>query len=147
VVGDEVSVETALYFLRALEARQGAKRDAASKSFLRTVERSAPGKVGAVAGVLSRIEGEISPGDLFAAHPELVSEDEKERILDSLEQDTRPVLRLDPVRRPVRKEVRADGLVIRGPVGEMDDKVRWEATPSGWRITLDVREEPRSRYE
>jgi hypothetical protein len=147
VVGDEVTVETALYFLRALEVRQTAKAAAAGKLFLQVVEEAAPAKLGPVAQALGTADGELTPKELFDAHPGLLTDNEKSQILNALDTEVRPVVTLSPGARRIRKIVTADDIVIRGAVADMEAKVDWGSTPNGWRITIDVQQQPQVRYE
>src|SRR5947199_262231 len=60
----------------------------------------------------------------------------------------RPVRELDPTRHALQQELTADGILVRGRSEDIDDKVRVRPRQGGgWRIQIDVDEEPRQKYK
>jgi hypothetical protein len=146
VVGDKVMVETAQYFLRALEVQQIAAAGSATKSFVDVVAAVATDKVDGIVRELDAYSGPVSPPDFFQQHPDLLTTEEREQTLDQLEQQPRPVRIVNPLARPPKAVVFADGIAIRGGVNEMQ-KVGWVQHGAGWQIQINVVDEPRKRYE
>lgn len=146
VVGDRVMVETAQYFLRALEVQQIAAQSSATKSFIDVVASVATGKVDAFAQELDSYDQPVSPQLVFDEHPDLLTLEERDQVLGRLEGQPRPVRIVNPATRPPRVVVSADGITIRGGVEDMQ-KVQWVQQGGGWQIRIDVSQEPRKRYE
>lgn len=146
VVGDRVMVETAQYFLRALEVQQIAAPSSATKSFVDVVASVTTGKVDAFAKELDLYDQPVSPQTVFDEHPDLLTAEERDQVLGRLEQQPRPVRIVNPATRPLRAVVSADGITIRGGVEDIN-KIRWVQQRGGWQIRIDVSQEPRKRYE
>lgn len=146
VVGDKVMTETAQYFLRALEVQQIAAVSSSTKAFVDAVGTVAVRWIDDVVKELDAYDKPITPQDFFQEHPAFLSETEQQQVLARLEEQQRPVRTINPVLRPPKVVVAADGITIRGGVAEMD-KVSWRPHDGGWRIQIDVPEEPRKRYE
>jgi hypothetical protein len=146
VVGDKVMVETAQYFLRALEVQQIAAAGSATKSFVDVVAAVAGDKIDGVVKELHAYAGPVSPFDFFQNHPDLLTTEERERTLGKLEGQARPVRIVNPVSRPPKAVVIADGITIRGGVDDMQ-KVGWVRHGAGWQIQIDVVDQPHKRYE
>jgi hypothetical protein len=145
-VGDRVMLETAKYFLRAIEAQQVAHEKSSTKDFLRAVEVEAPEQLSTVAVELNRETTPVSPAAFLQKHPTLVGSNERQQILARLETQPRPVRIINPVARPPTGTIVADDITIRGPA-ILIDGVSWQRIGSKWRIEIEVAEEPRRRYE
>lgn len=140
-VGDKLP-ETSLYFLRALDVQQVSAPGPATGSLLKAVRDVAPNRVLAVSKALEQ-ETRTTPEDFFQRHPDLVTQEQSGQVLDRLRQQKRPVREIDPSARPLIGSYSADGLTIRGPLAYLRDKVTITQRPGGWRIQIDVTEQPR----
>lgn len=146
VVGDKVSTDSAKYFLEALGVRQSAKPKRANRQFMSTVYKLAPAEAPQIAEALSRERGRMTPEEFFSAHEELVSASQREGIVSELSEGRHPVTHLVP-ERLLKKMLEADGIVVSGPVGEMEEKVRVIPIDTGWQVVIEVQSEPRPSYE
>jgi hypothetical protein len=144
LIGDRLP-ETSLYFLRAIDAEQIAKPGPATGRVVRAVARVATPPV--VAKVVEALEDEkkpTTPESFFRRHKEILPEPERRQVLEQLAHERRPIRRIDPTRYPVFATWSADGITVRGRVKEVHQKVKVRKRDAGgWRIEIDVSEEPR----
>jgi hypothetical protein len=147
IVGDRASEETALYFLRAIEVQQVSPPRLGAGLLLRAVRDVAPDRVQQIAELVGDYGAAITPQELFAEHPEALSEDQRVQVLEDLERQTRPVRFMDPLGHPPKAVVQADDITITGPPRQMDEHVRWEFRGGEWVIEIRVSEEPRRTYQ
>jgi hypothetical protein len=146
VVGDRLMTETAQYFLRAVEVQQIAAASSATKAFVDVIGKIAPARIDDLARELGTYDQPVTPQAFLEEHPGLLSETEQRQVIDRLEGQLRPVRVVNPVASPPKAVVVANGITIRGAATEME-RVSWEPHAGGWRIQIDVGEEPRKRYE
>jgi hypothetical protein len=147
VVGDTLP-ETSLYFLRGFDVRQVSAPGPAVKTLLNTVRRVAPKSVEAVAVALDAEQRAVTVDRFFADHAALLDDTERAAVVGQLAQVKRPVRLLDTRRHPTMRIVTADGVVIRGRATTLTTtKLRWEPRQGGYRILIDVDEEPTERWE
>jgi hypothetical protein len=147
VVGDKSIEDPAKYFLRAIQVEQIAHPRLGSSLVLRTVSAIAPAKAGAVAHAIARYTKEVTASKIFEDHPNLLAEAERTRVITSLESQTRPVRLVNPVLRPPRAVIKADGITISGLAAAVDPAVHWYRRDGKWVIEVSVSEEPRRLYE
>lgn len=121
VVGDKVMVETAQYFLRAVEVQQIAGPGSATKTFIDTVAAVLPSKIDSIIEELDGYDRAVTPQEFLIDHGDLATDEERQRIVEQLEQHPRPVRLINPVERPPRVIVSADGISIRGTVDDMKE--------------------------
>ncbi len=146
VVGDRLT-ETALYFLRAIDVVQVSKPGQAVTAFVAAVASVAgSNRTIPVIQALESEEQEITPEDFFARHPDLLEEFERSRVYYQLRERKRPVDRFDARQVVIDEIVTADGITIRGRATALADKLRVEERPGGWRIVIDVYEEPQREF-
>jgi hypothetical protein len=147
VVGDRLP-ETSLYFLRGFEVRQVSAPGPAVKTLLNTVRQVAPKSVGAVAAALDATPQATTVDQFLVDHGDLLDEPERAALEGRLEQVKRPIRLLDTRQHPTTRIVTADGVVIRGPASTLTTtKLRWETRRGGFRILIDVDDEPTERWE
>lgn len=144
IVGDKLAV-TSMYFLEALDAEQHAAAGPATADLLRVIQDVAPAKAAATAAVLEQ-ETRTSLVDFFGRHEDLLDEEERSEVLDRVRVRRRPIDAVDPASYVLREQIEADGIVIRGRASTIRDKVEVSARPGGFRIQIDVDEEPRRRF-
>ncbi|SRR6266566_3105718 len=147
VVGDKVIELTAQYFLRALEVQQISPPGQGPSVLIRVVSEVAPDRVQKVAEVISEYEGPVTPAQLFDEHPDVLSDEQREAVLSSLEAQPRPVRIMDPIARPPKATVRADGISISGLATQVDRLVSWQRRGGEWVIEIHVSEEPFRTYQ
>lgn len=145
VVGDRLT-ETALYFLRAIDVVQISKSKQAVPAFVTAVANVAgPSRTIPIIRALET-EEETTPEDFFARHPELLVESERSRVFYQLRIRKRPVDRFDARQVVINETVSADGITIRGRATVLADRLRIDERPGGWRIMIDVNEEPQHEF-
>ncbi len=147
VVGDKVIEETAQYFLRALEVQQMAPARLGPSMLLKVVADVAPDRVQYVAEAVGEYAAPVTPQDLFAEHPDLLTTPQRTAVLAQLEEQPRPVRLMNPVEGPPRATVKSDGISITGPATQIDRRVTWERRAGEWVIQVRVTEEPRRTYQ
>ncbi len=146
VVGDRLT-ETAFYFLRAIDVVQVSKSGKAVTTFVAAVAGVAgPNRTIPVIQALEAEEQETTPEDFFARHPDLLEQNERSRVYYQLRERKRPVDRIDARQVVIDQIVTADGITIRGRATALADKLRVEERPGGWRIVIDVNEEPQRDF-
>ncbi len=84
--------------------------------------------------------------NFFARHPDLLEQNERSRVYYQLRERKRPVDRIDARQVVIDQIVTADGITIRGRATALADKLRVEERPGGWRIVIDVNEEPQRDF-
>lgn len=147
IIGDKL-FETSLYFLRAIDAEQIAKPGPATGTVVRLVKEVAPERTTEVARALETEAKATTPKAFFQRHPDLLPDDQRRSVLDSLAQQRRPVRRIDPGRHSLVGAYVADGITIRGRITELADKVTVSPRKEGgWKIEIVVSEEPRLEPE
>lgn len=144
IVGDKL-VKASLYFLDALDVQQHVAAGPATVDFLRVVQEVAPTKVAATVAAVEQ-ETRTSLRDFFDRHTDLLDDNEKAQVLDRARVRRRPIDAIDPESYAVREEIEADGIVIRGRSSTIREKLRISERPGGYRIEIDVEEQPRRRY-
>jgi hypothetical protein len=147
VVGDKFA-ETALYFLSAIDAVQMVKSGDATSAFVDAVARvtTDPARTLPVIQALET-EQETTPEGFFARHPGLLQLPEQDQVIQLLHDRKRPVDRVDASNRVIQLTVTADGITIRGRASTLAGKLNVrEREDGGWRILIDVEEEPRQVY-
>jgi hypothetical protein len=94
------------------------------------------------------LEGETreSVEDFFERHPSLLSEAERSEVLNRARVRKRPIDEIDPQSYVLREEIKADGITIRGRAPTISEKLRIQERPGGYRIQIDVDEEPSRRF-
>jgi hypothetical protein len=143
-VGDKL-YDTSLYFLAALDVEQRAAPGRATSDFLGIIHKVAPSKV-AAAAVAVEHESRVSIDDFFSRHADLLTSAEQTEVVQRSRSRPRPIGDIDPESYIVREEIEADGITIRGRAAAIRDKVRITARPGGYRIQIDVDEQPRRQY-
>ncbi len=146
VVGDKLTV-TSLYFLDALDVEQRAAPGPATADLVRVVQTVAPEKVDSVAKTLEVEPARIPITTFFEAHPDLLDDDQKAEVLDRARVKRRPIDEVDPSSYVLRETIEADGITIRGRASTLREKVRILDRPGGFRIQIDVDEQPRRTYK
>jgi hypothetical protein len=144
IVGDKLTI-TSLYFLDALDAEQHAAPGPATVDLLRLVQEVAPAKAVAAATALET-ETRMSVNEFFERHPEVLDEVEKSEVLSRTRVRKRPIDEVDPGSYVLRETVQADGITIRGRALTIREKLRVFQRPGGYRIQIDVDEEPRRQF-
>jgi hypothetical protein len=145
VVGDRLT-ETAFYFLRAIDAVQMSKPGQAISAVVNAVAKVAgPKRTVPVIRALET-EQETTPEEFFARHPDLLEEHERAQVYDQLRVRRRPVDRFDARQHVLDEIVTADGITVRGRATTMADKLRVFERPGGWRIEINVDEEPQHEF-
>lgn len=146
VVGDKATEETAKYFLRALEVQQISPPSQGPSLLIRALKAVAPDHVQEMAEVISDYKTPVTPNQLFDDHPKVLSTVQRDEVLKLLEDETRPVRIINPIEKPPRAEVRADGISIAGPARIIDRQVAWTRRDGQWVIEIRVAQEPRRTY-
>jgi hypothetical protein len=147
VVGDRQLTEAALFFLRTIDARQNADPGQATVQAIQAVCDVAPEKAPAIAAALAATSAPVAPDDFFDANRDLLDTGEREQVVGRLTLGPRPVREIDPSRHALLQELTADGILVRGRSEIIDSKVDVQRRQGGgWRIQVDVDEEPRRRY-
>jgi hypothetical protein len=142
VIGDKLP-DTALYFLRALDAQQIAKPGPATGVFVHAVKEIAEDRVTVVARALESETKPTTPRAFFKRHPEVLPQDVRESVLDRIEHDRRPVKRIDPTRHAIMGTWKADGITVRGRLTDLESKfTKLPRKGGGWRMQIDVSDEP-----
>jgi hypothetical protein len=144
IVGDKLAV-TSLYFLDALDVQQHAAAGPATADLLRVVGEVAPAKVAAAAMALEH-ETRTSLGGFFERHADILDEEEQAEVLNRARVRRRPIDQIDPEAYVLREEIEADGITIRGRASTIREELQITQRPGGYRIQIDVNEEPRRRY-
>ncbi len=144
IVGDKLAM-TSLYFLAALDVQQHVAAGPATADLLRVVQQVAPAKAAATAAALEQ-ETRVSVRDFFDRHHDLLDDEEKDEVLDRVRVRRRPIDAIDPETYALREEIEADGIVIRGRSLTIREKLRITQRPGGYRLQIDVDEQPRRRY-
>jgi hypothetical protein len=144
VVGDKLAV-TSLYFLEALDLEQHASPGPATADLMRVIQEVAPSKVAATAAALEG-ESRLTVDDFLERHEDLLDEDERTEVRQRSEARRRPIDIVDPASYALREEIEADGITVRGRTSAIAEKVTIQQRPGGYRIQIDVQEEPRRRY-
>lgn len=144
IVGDKLTL-TSLYFLESLDVEQHSAPGPATADLIRVIQEVAPTKVVAAATAIER-ETRFSVSDLFDRHPDLLTADEQAEVIDRARLRRRPIDEVDPESYALREEIEADGITIRGRASSIRDKVQITQRPGGYRIQIDVVEEPKRRY-
>jgi len=146
VVGDKLTV-TSLYFLDALDVEQHAAPGPATADLVRVVQTVAPDKADSVAKMLEVEPARIPIADFFEAHPDLLDDEQTTEVLDRARVKRRPIEEVDPSSYVLRESIEADGITIRGRASTLREKVRILDRPGGFRIEIDVDEQPRRTYK
>jgi hypothetical protein len=145
VVGDKLT-ETALYFLRAIDVIQMSKSGQAVSAVVNAVAKVAgPQRAVPVIRALEK-EQETSPEDFFARHSDLLDEQERVQVFDQLRVRKRPVDRFDARQHVLDEIITADGITVRGRATTIADKLDITKRPGGWRIQIDLDEEPQHEF-
>lgn len=147
IVGDRATEETALYFLRALEIQQVCPARQGGGLVIQAVREISPDNERAVAELIAGYDAPVSPAQLFDDNPTALGRQARDEVLAQLDAQTRPVRLIDPVARPPKGIVTADGITITGPVRFINDRVRWEQRGPSWLIEISVAEEPRRTFQ
>lgn len=146
VVGDKLTI-TSLYFLDALDVEQHAAPGPATADLVRVVQTVAPDKADSVAKTLEVEPARVPIADFFEAHPDLLDAEQTTEVLDRARVKRRPIEEVDPSSYVLRETIEADGITIRGRASTLRDKVRILDRPGGFRIQIDVDEQPRRTYK
>lgn len=147
VVGEKVARDTAIYFLESLGVQQFASDAAAGRVFMLAVYSTSPSKAPRVATTLNQEPHPLSPEQFFSKHPEVLSPEERDKVMADLRERRHPVQKL-PAREKVLKEIiSADGIEVKGRADDLAEKVDIEEDVEGWRIIVRVQSEPRRRYD
>jgi hypothetical protein len=147
IVGDKLT-QTSLYFLKAIDVQQKSSPGPATASFLDAVTAKVDedDKVANVALALEQ-EKRIEVEQFFTKHPKLLSHKERDDVLESLRDRTRPVDEIDPSSHAIRETVQADGITITGKASTLQNQMTIDEQPDGlWRIEIKVRDEPKLSY-
>jgi hypothetical protein len=138
--------DTTQYFLRALDVVQSLSERASVNQLLKAVQAHVPDRVPAVLEAIAQRE-EPTDFETLLAEPDLLEQPALDEVLTDLRRSARPLLPMHRDHVPLTRKIQADGITITGPVLEFDQKVSWarRAQDLGWRITIDVRDEPRDR--
>ena len=144
IVGDKLAV-TSLYFLDALDAEQHALAGPATAELLRVVQEVAPHKAAATAAVLE-VEERTTLVNFLDRHEDLLDQEERIAVLDRARVRKRPIDGIDPSSYALREQIEADGITIRGRASTIRQKLQISPRPGGYRIQIDVDEEPRRRF-
>jgi hypothetical protein len=144
IVGDKLAI-TSLYFLDALDAEQRTAPGPATVDLLRVVQDVAPTRAAATASVLEA-ESRMPVDEFFERHPEILDETERSEVLNRVRARKRPIDEVDPRGYVLRETIEADGITIRGRASTIQEKLSILQRPGGYRIQIDVNEEPRRRY-
>jgi hypothetical protein len=144
IVGDRLP-QTSLYFLDALDVQQHASAGPAVPDFLGVVQDVAPTKVRAIAAALEDAEP-TTVGTFLREHGDLLDDHERATVLDSVRTLRRPIDDLDPESYPLREQIDADGITIRGRASVMREKMQIRNRPGGFIIEIRVDEEPQRKY-
>jgi hypothetical protein len=144
IVGDKLAV-TSLYFLEAIDVEQHASPGPATVDLLRVVREVAPQRTEAVAQAMES-EARQSVGQFFERHPDVLTESESAEVMQRALIRRRPIGEIDPEAYTIREEIDADGITIRARATTIRSKLRVVQRPGGYRIEIDVDEEPRRRF-
>ncbi len=136
--------DTTQYFLSALDVVQSLSERASVSQVLKVVQTHAPERVPAVLEAIARRAAPTTVSTLLSER-DLLEPQVRREVLAELRQSPRPLLPVNRDHVPPIRRIQADGITISGPVLEFDEKVTWRRQARGWRITVDVHEEPRDK--
>jgi hypothetical protein len=142
VLGDRLS-RPSQYFLDALDVRQIEDPGRGALSVIKVVSDVAPDRTSAVA---ARIEGSArtSVADFFRDNDDLLTPEQVAEVEGHLVRQPRPVEFMDPAQRAIFMRVRADAAEVKLPRAAYEERLEiYERDGGGWRIVIDVDEEPR----
>lgn len=144
IVGDRL-LETALYFLDALGIQQVERPSQAVVGLLAIADDALPGRQDEVAARLQ--SSNASTVHEFLEEVPRIDPATKADLLRRAEQRRRPIEGLDPKRaQTLRKIFRVAGVTISGRVSDMERVQVSRRIEGGWRITIDVDEQPTTEY-
>jgi hypothetical protein len=135
---------TRQYFLAALDVVQNLSERESMYQLLRVVQLRAPASVPNVLRGIAEREHATDYTTLLS-EPALLEEPILTNVLNELGRSPRPLLPMNRDHVPPIRKIEADGVVISAPVLEFDEKVNWgrrDPPELGWRITVDVLNEP-----
>ncbi len=148
VIGDKLAKD-ALYFPQAFGIRSEQRASDAAADLVAAVEQIDPKLGRRVAEVLPH----VPPGDRETVLDALTEEittftsDVRQDVAAALQARPRPVVHVD-TQTPLKREVTtAEGIKIVGPVSAMQAVTWAPRQDGGWRITIDVTQEPRSHVK
>ena len=144
-VGDKLTI-TSLYFLDALDVQQRAIPGPATRDLVRVVQAIAPDKADSVATTLELEPSMVSIDEFFEDHPDLLTTEQTTAVLERARAKRRPIEEVDPSSYVLRETIEADGITIRGRASTLREKARILNRPGGFRIEIDVDEQPRRTY-
>lgn len=145
IVGDKLA-ETSYYFLECIGVVQTTKAGLATASFVKSIAGIV--SPGATIAVVRALEGSgpVNPIEFLRQRPELLDGEQLEAVEQQLRIRKRPIEVIDPSSRVIDEVVSADGITIRGRAADLADKLRVLPRGAGWRIQIDVDEEPRRTW-
>lgn len=146
VVGDRL-LDTALYFLDALGIRQLERPKQAVIEILSVAREAIPERRDEVAAVMQR-SAATTVEEFVEEIPDL-DDEAKADFVSRATQRRRPIQDIDTGRaRTLKKILRASGVTISGLVDAVEGRVEVnQKTEGGWRITIDVEDEPIIEYK
>jgi hypothetical protein len=147
IVGDKLT-QTSLYFLKAIAVQQKSSPGPATASFLDAVTDKIrePARVASVALALEQ-EKRIEVERFLTKHPKLLTDQERDGVLENLRGRTRPVDEIDPISHAIRETVQADGITITGKASKLQNQMTIDQQSDGfWRIEIRVKGKPKRSY-
>lgn len=145
VVGDR-QTKASQYFLRAMGLQQHEPAGTATLELVRVIAEVAP-DVERSAAVAIAGSATTTAEDFFAEHPDLLTDEQRDDVLDRVRQRPRPIVDIAPEARILHRIVEVDGIVIRGPVTTIEERLRVEETTDGIQIVIEVSERPHERID
>jgi hypothetical protein len=137
---------TTQYFLAALDVVQNLSERESVYQVLKSVQARAPERVPIVLEAIAERE---RPTDFttLLTEPALLDEPILGEVLAELRSSPRPLLSMNRDHVPLIRKIEADGVTVSAPVLVFAERVHWVRRNQnlGWRITIDVREEPRDK--
>lgn len=140
IVADRLGA-AAQYFLRAMGLRQEAARNESTPALIRLVARIAPERTESFVSQLAAEQAPVVVDDLLSRLD--APEAEIRQIRAALDKQPRALRIVDPIARPPRVEIRAGEIAITGLSVQAARGVQWSQLAGGWRITIDVQDEPK----
>lgn len=147
IVGEKSGGAASQYFLRALEIRQMAPPATGTRELIRAVRKAAPQRWDQVA---SRFEASDATNveEFFEEVGPFLSDKEREAVETAIASDTHLVKKIAPAKAQLTRTIEAEGITIKGPAGQMKQKVKVEALPGErWRAEIIFGQRPAERYD
>lgn len=138
---------TRQYFLAALDVVQNLSERESVYQMLKVVQTRAPQSVPNVLRGIAEREHATDFTTLLS-EPALLDDPILAEVLTELRNSPRPLLPMSRDHVPLTRKIEADGVTISAPVLAFDERVSWarrDPPQLGWRITIDVQNEPVNR--